>query len=215
MGRPRLGRYRKPAAFAFWRVGVGRVGFHRRIIPAVSRRSNLAVAWIGGENRWQSAEWTDHKVNPRDAVLDLNHPMTKHIFAAARAEDAVLIAAKHMTVAARQERLRLRDGCAPAFVELRKLAHDHFADCSSIPPAIEELERAAARLATLPGVPDLGPPAEYKCPACGADLDRRGKYGFLSPNNPTDIYCSPCLQIIMPPLSALRSIEGGFGTEAI
>lgn len=148
-------------------------------------------------------------------MLDLDHPMTKHVFAAARAEDTVLMAARHMTVAGRRERAGLRDSCAAAFAELRRLALDHFADCPAIPPAIDELERSLAELASLPGVPEDGPPAEYRCPACGAALERRGKYGFLTPDNPTDIYCSPCLEIIMPSLSALRSWEGGFGTDAI
>jgi hypothetical protein len=148
-------------------------------------------------------------------MLYLDHPMTKHVFAAARAEDAVLMAARHMTVAARQERQRLQDGCAPAFAELRRLSRDHFADCPAIPPAIDELEQAIARLAELPGVPEQAPPAEYKCPACAAALARRGKHGVLAPDNPTDIYCSSCLQSIMPSLSALRSWEGGFGTDAI
>ncbi|HEY2786104.1 MAG TPA: hypothetical protein VGJ05_14140 [Fimbriiglobus sp.] len=148
-------------------------------------------------------------------MLDLDHQMSKHVFAAARAEDAVLMAARHMTTAGRRERVRLQDGCAPAFAELRRLARDHFADCPAIPPAIDGLERSLAELAALPGVPEDGPSAEYKCPACAAALDRRGKYGFLAPDNPTDIYCSPCLQIIMPSLSALRSWEGGFGTDAI
>jgi hypothetical protein len=148
-------------------------------------------------------------------MLDLDHPMTQHVFAAARAEDSILIAARNMTVAGRQERVRLRDGCAPAFAELRRLARDHFANCPAIPSAIDALERAVANLAALPGVPEQGSPAKFRCPACGAGLERRGKYGFCAPLNPTDVYCSPCLQIIMPPLSALRSWEGGFGTDAI
>lgn len=148
-------------------------------------------------------------------MLDLEHPMTKHIFAAARAEAAVLMAARHMTIAGRRERVRLRDGCTTAFAELRRLACNQFADRPAIPPAIDELERSLGELASLPDVPEDGLPAEYKCPACGAALERRGKYGFLAPDNPTDIYCSPCLEIIMPSLSALRSWEGGFGTDAI
>lgn len=148
-------------------------------------------------------------------MLDLDHPMSQHIFAAARAESAILVAARYMTVAARGERIRLRDGCAPAFTELRRLSHDHFADRRRISSAIDHLEQALAELAGLPGVPDDGPSAKYKCPACDADLERRGTYGFPAPDNPTDIYCSPCLKIIMPPLSTLRSIRDGFGTDAI
>jgi hypothetical protein len=148
-------------------------------------------------------------------MLDLSHPMSRHIFTAARAEDAILITARAMTVATRWERLRLREGCAAAFEELRRLGRDQFADRSVIPLAIDDLERALSELARLPGVPDDGPSAEYECPACGADLERRGKYGFPAPRNPTDIYCGRCLEIIMPPLLTLRSLKDGFGTDAI
>jgi hypothetical protein len=147
-------------------------------------------------------------------MLDLSHPMSRHIFAAARAEDAVLITARAMTVASRWERLRLREGCAPAFEELRRLSRDHFADRRAIPPAIDGLERALSQLAML-RVPDDGPLAEYKCPACGADLERRGKYGFPAQRNPTDIYCGECLKTIMPSLQILRSLKEGFATDAV
>lgn len=125
------------------------------------------------------------------------------------------MAARHMTTSARDERFRLRDSCAPAFAELRRLARKHFANCPAIPSAIEDLERSLAALAALAGVPEQGPSAEHKCPACGAVLERLDKYGFLAPDNPTNIYCSPCLKIIMPSLSVLRSLEEGFGTDAI
>ena len=65
-------------------------------------------------------------------MLDLDHPMTKHVFAAARAEDTILQNAKRVTVSVRRDRLRVRDGCAPAFAELRRLARDHFADRPAI-----------------------------------------------------------------------------------
>jgi hypothetical protein len=120
-----------------------------------------------------------------------------------------------MTVASRRERLRLREGFAPAFEELRRLSRDPFADRRAIPPAIDGLERALCELAVLPGVPDDGPLAEYKCPACGADLERRGKYGFPAQRNPTDIYCGECLKTIMPSLQILRSLKEGFATDAI
>lgn len=148
-------------------------------------------------------------------MLDLNHPMTEHIFAAARAEDTILIAARHMTVATREERMTWRDNCASAFAELRRLSRDHFADSSAIPPAIDSLERSLTELAELPGIPEQGPPAEFKCPFCGAILERRDIYGRLAPENPTNIYCAPCLRIIMPSLLALRSREGGFCTDCI
>lgn len=148
-------------------------------------------------------------------MLNLDHPMTKHVFAAAYAEGAILQDAKQITVSARRDRVLVRDGCASAVAELRRLARDHFADRPAIPPAIDALEQSLAELAALPGVPEEGPPAEFTCPACGGPLDRLGKYGFPAPDNPTDIYCSQCLNIVMPSLCDLGSWEGGFGTDAI
>jgi hypothetical protein len=95
------------------------------------------------------------------------------------------------------------------------LAREHFADVAAIPPAIDALERALAELAALPGVPEEGPPAGYKCPACGAATLRLAYDGTPNPVSPTHVYCSPCLDMIMPSLSALRSCEDGFGTDAI
>jgi hypothetical protein len=148
-------------------------------------------------------------------MLDLDHPMSQHIFAAAGAEGAILLAARDMTTASRRERAQRRDGCAPAFAELRRLAREHFADRRAIPPAIDELEQALDKLAGLPGVPEDGPSAKFKCPACNAALERRGRYGFPAPLNPTDIYCGRCLDIIMPALTVLRSLDDGFSTDAI
>ncbi|APR76815.1 Hypothetical protein A7982_02162 [Minicystis rosea] len=147
-------------------------------------------------------------------MLYLDHPMTQHIFAAARAEDAILMAAKRMTIAARLERIRIRDSCSAAFSELRRLNRDHFADRPAIPPAIEALEQSLSELAALVVVAEDGPPAELICPACQTTLERRGKYGSPAPDRPTDIYCSPCMETVMPPLQVLRS-ESGFGTDAI
>ena len=150
-----------------------------------------------------------------EVMLDLNHPQSEYIFAAARAEDSVLEVAKRMSVAARKDWVRLRDGCATAFAELRRLARDEFAEVSAIPLAIDALEQAVGKLAMLPNVPEEGTPVDSECPACGARLGRRRKYWFSAPVNSTDIYCCRCVDIIMPSLSVLSSSENGFGTDAI
>lgn len=147
-------------------------------------------------------------------MLDLDHPMSQHVFAAARAEDAILISARDMTTASRQERARLQAGCAPAFAELRRLSRDHFAERTAIPAAIDGLEQALAQLAAS-GVAEPGPRAEYTCPVCRGELYRCDQYGFPVAENPTTIYCSPCLNVIMPFLEVLRGWEHGFGTDAI
>lgn len=148
-------------------------------------------------------------------MLDLDHPSSRFVFAAAQAVWAIHAAAKSMTVAPRRERLRLRDGSGPAFVELRRLARGHFADRPAIPPAIDDLERALSDLANRPGPPADGPLAQFDCPACGDALQRRGLYGKPAPTNPTDIYCSRCLEGIWSSLLILSSMGEGFGIDAI
>jgi hypothetical protein len=148
-------------------------------------------------------------------MLDLDHPMSEHVFAAARAESAIVIAARRMTVASRQERLRLRDSCGSAFDELRRLARDHFSDRTAIPAEIDALERAVAGLAALPGVREEGPRAEEICPACGDRLKGRGRFWSWALPRTNDNYCRHCLQMIISPLQVLESCEDGFGTEAI
>ena len=145
-------------------------------------------------------------------MLDPDHPMTPHVIAAARAEQAIFLAARRMTSVNRQERARLRDGCTTAFTELRRLSRGHFADRPGIPLAIDDLERALSELATQAGVPELGPSAENKCPACAATLKACGR---PAPGNPTESFCSSCFNIIMQPLSRLESWDDGFGTEVI
>jgi len=147
-------------------------------------------------------------------LANLDDPMTRATFAAARAQDAVLLAARDMTVAGSRRRAILRDGCASDFAELRRFARDHFADRRAIPPAIEALERAVAELAALP-VPELIPSARFRCPVCRSRLERRGQYGIWAPFRPTHVYCGWCLRAVIPALRALQTWQGGFGTEDI
>jgi len=69
----------------------------------------------------------------------------------------------------------------------------------AISPGIDDQEQALAELVGRPGLPNAGSRAEYKCPARGANLRRRGKNGLPVRNNPANIYCSLFLDIIMPP----------------
>lgn len=141
--------------------------------------------------------------------------MTEQIFAAAGVEDRILMAARQMSIVSRRERIRLRDQCTPAFAKLRRLAREHFPNHPAIPPAIDELERSLGELALLPGVPDDGLPADRICPACGSVLVLLGKNGISTVENQVDSYCSPCLDIIRPPLLVLSSWDDGFATDAI
>ena len=150
-------------------------------------------------------------------LKDLDHPVAKLILAASRALDAVLIAARQMTVVCRAERRRLRDSCDPTFAELRRLAREHFADRAAIPPAIDELERSVGELAEAGAgrVPEDGPPARFRSPACRAWLCRMSRTGCWAPFRPATICCRRCLARLVAPRLVLGSIEEGFGTDAI
>jgi hypothetical protein len=72
-------------------------------------------------------------------MLDLNHPQTKHIFAASNLEDAVLGAARQIVAARPSERQHILDTSEETFNRMRKLNSEHFANSSSIAKAIDEL----------------------------------------------------------------------------
>ncbi len=83
-------------------------------------------------------------------MLDLNHPQTEHIFAAARLEDAVLDAAKRIISAQPSERQELLARCEPSLGRMRVLNSEHFGASPSIASAIDELHGALRVLAASP-----------------------------------------------------------------
>ncbi len=80
-------------------------------------------------------------------MLDLKHPQTQHIFAAARLEDAVLEAAKGILAADPSERERLLKQCEQRLDGMRTLNAEHFRNSPSIASAIDELQAALRILA--------------------------------------------------------------------
>ena len=145
-------------------------------------------------------------------MLNLDHPQSKHIFAASGLEDAILERAKKMTLVPSVRRRELQVECQQMLSKMRALNSEHFKDSPFISDAIDELDRCLVQLAELRGgsiVEDMTA-GEGCCATCGAQLTN-----FVPvPSMPRSIYCSPCLQIIMPALTRLRSGEG-FGTDFI
>jgi hypothetical protein len=80
-------------------------------------------------------------------MLDLNHPQTEYIFAAARLEDAALECAKRIVSAPPSERLPVLTLCERSVDTMRKLNSEHFGSSASIASAIDELQAAIRRLA--------------------------------------------------------------------
>lgn len=80
-------------------------------------------------------------------MLDLNHPGSKHIFAAARLEDAIRDGAKRIIAARPSERGELLRACEQIFARMRQLAADHFIHKPSLPLMVDELQVALRALA--------------------------------------------------------------------
>ena len=127
-------------------------------------------------------------------------------------EDAVLERAKKMTLGPSVRRRELQAECQQTLSEMRALNSDHFEGSIFISDAIDELGTRLSELAELRGgnILEDRSSGEGCCAACGMQLTN-----FVPvPSMPRSIYCSPCLQVIMPALSRLRSAEG-FGTDFI
>ena len=80
-------------------------------------------------------------------MLDLNHPQTEHIFAAARLEDSILECAKRIISAHPTERSELLALCDQSIDAMRTLNSERFGSSASIAAAIDELQVAMRSLA--------------------------------------------------------------------
>lgn len=87
-------------------------------------------------------------------MLDLNHPQSKHIFAAARLEDAVRECAKRIVSAQPAERPALLALSEQSIEAMRKLNSERFGNSEFIAAAIDELQ-AAVRLLALSASPQM------------------------------------------------------------
>lgn len=139
-------------------------------------------------------------------MLDLSHPRTPHIFAAARQEDLILDCCKQMKLSHADDRRFLLEVVRPAFAALRWLSTARFAADSRIAASVDALEQQVEQLAALPVRSDEGE-LDVQCPACG------GGPTVASNDSPLP-YCPQCLEVVMPAVQRIRSSEEGFGTDA-
>jgi hypothetical protein len=147
-------------------------------------------------------------------MLDLDHPQTPHVFAASRQLNLILDYLRRITYADNPGRLRMLEIIRPCFAALRWVQTQRFAGEPHIAAGIDELERAAERLAQLgdgraDGVADDMPPS--RCPVCRRPLTTSGVYeprpGLKVPK---ERWCSPCLEGAMPALQRVQSSHEGF-----
>jgi len=80
-------------------------------------------------------------------MLDLNHPQSKHIFAAARLEDAVRLSVQRIIDAQPLERPELLTLCELTIDAMRSLNAEGFGSSASIASAIDGLHVALRALA--------------------------------------------------------------------
>lgn len=105
-------------------------------------------------------------------MLDLNHPMTGHIFRASGLMDAAMRIGQEMTVAPSLPRRELLARALPIFREMRELNRQHFRDSPFIAGAIDEYEEGLRTLADLGDgrILEDRRDGERDCPYCGAAI---------------------------------------------
>ena len=151
-------------------------------------------------------------------MLDLEHPLTPHIFRASGLIDGVMARGQRMSVSPSTVRAELLAECLPLFAEMRELAEAQFADRAQfIRQAVEEYETGIRRLAALGGgrLTEDRRDGEGNCPFCGTRITKFDAYVGLPGHKPEFvIFCSKCDELFMPAQTKLGSFEG-FGTDGI
>ncbi len=143
-------------------------------------------------------------------VLDINHPMTTHVFRASHLVGGVTTLAYQMTVASSPIRRQLLQECLPIFDEVRALNQAHFGGSRFIARAIDEYETNVKLVASLGGgqIVEDRRDGEGDCPHCGTKITKipltRDRKAFV-------ILCGECARLFRPALEKLDSPQG-FGT---
>lgn len=151
-------------------------------------------------------------------MLDLDHPSSAHVAAAANQMGFILTFAKNMTLSTGKCRADLYLIVEPAFAALRWLNENRFENAPRIAHRISNLQMLLKQLADMLHDETLEPPDGHKvCPACGSQVTFAGRYQphGVSFTVPAERYCSRCLDTVMPAYWELESMKNGFGTEAI
>jgi hypothetical protein len=152
------------------------------------------------------------------AMLNLNHPMTPHIFQLAGLMDGVMVRGQKMSVVPSAVRAELLAECLPLFAEMRALACAWFGKRSPfILAAVGEYEAAIRALAGLGGglITEDRRDGEGVCPACGTPITKlRSIPDCKGLEDHGIILCGECDKPFMAAYEKLDSCAG-FNTWAI
>ena len=150
-------------------------------------------------------------------MLDLDHPQSPHVFAAASQLDSVRAYLRKISCSDTKARLFMLEQTRPCFVALRWIHTQHFADKPHIAVLIDLLETEVEKLVHLgDGRIELSPVEirPWRCPVCRIRLsDGTTFIRFFKQRS--DIWCEQCLEAAFRALDRVESVEEGFGTDAI
>lgn len=108
-------------------------------------------------------------------MIDLSHPMAKHVMHASGLLDGVLVRGQKMSVSPSSARTELLTSCLSLFDEMRQLAVSRFTDRAGfILAAANEYESAARTLAMAGGgrIADDRRDGQGLCPVCDGGITR-------------------------------------------
>jgi hypothetical protein len=142
-------------------------------------------------------------------MLNLDHPMTEHVFRASGLMDAVMVRGQRMSVSPSVVRAELLAECLPLFAEMRALARTQFGRRAPyITAAVDEYEAAIRTLAGLGSgqITEDRRDGFGNCPVCGTAITHDPAHRL--------VLCGECDKPFMAAYDKLDSSEG-FGTWAI
>ena len=148
-------------------------------------------------------------------MLDLDHPQTPHIFAAAKQLDLILQYSKLATLGSGKHRFDFYQVVEPSLNALRWLNKNRFDACVELATAIDNLETELHALASAEIPESTKHPVDLKnCPKCNAVITESGTYNPIGTkiSVPAERYCSDCLS---PMIDRISDCDRLFGTDAI
>lgn len=146
-------------------------------------------------------------------MLDLRHPLTKHIFRASGLIGRIMECGQKISVSPTPKRIELLHECRPLFDELRNLAFEKFpSNKLSLLEAISEYESAITALASIQTNEDRGS-GVGECGVCRTPLMRfQPIKGIKEYEDHWIICCHTCAEAYM---RAKVELSRGFGTDFI
>ena len=139
-------------------------------------------------------------------MLDLDHPMTKFVFAISREDGAILSIAKRMTLVATPEKRELLNHAHKHIDQMHQIVLKGWGQSDKMSAAIELLQKQVEILASIPSQNDFTINWRgQKCTVCGSLIKNLEQYADM-------LYCGQCLDTIEP---GRMAIDEAFGLSWI